>query len=79
VQDRCHHLGQKKPVNIYRLVSENTIEEKIVERSQQKLKLDAVVVQQEYSHDASRHAPRIELKVLVPVGANGQRCANQRQ
>uniref|UniRef100_A0A7S3VCZ0 Chromatin-remodeling complex ATPase chain n=1 Tax=Chaetoceros debilis TaxID=122233 RepID=A0A7S3VCZ0_9STRA len=45
-QDRCHRLGQKKPVSIYRLVSENTVEEKIVERAQQKLKLDAMVVQQ---------------------------------
>jgi hypothetical protein len=33
-------------VNVYRLVSQNTIEEKIVERAQQKLKLDAMVVQQ---------------------------------
>jgi len=45
-QDRCHRLGQKKPVSVYRLVSENTIEEKIVERAQQKLKLDAMIVQQ---------------------------------
>eukprot|EP00957_Ditylum_brightwellii_P133797 10201676-Ditylum_brightwellii.AAC.1 len=30
-QDRCHRLGQKKPVNVYRLVLENTVEEKIVE------------------------------------------------
>ncbi len=33
-------------MNVYRLVSENTVEEKIVERAQQKLKLDAMVVQQ---------------------------------
>ena len=45
-QDRCHRLGQKKPVQVFRLVSENTVEEKIVERAQQKLKLDAMVVQQ---------------------------------
>lgn len=44
--DAGHRLGQKKPVNVFRLVSENTIEEKIVERAQQKLKLDAMVVQQ---------------------------------
>ena len=29
-QDRCHRLGQKKPVNVYRLVTENTVEEKII-------------------------------------------------
>ena len=30
---------------MYRLVTENSIEEKVVERAQQKLKLDAMVVQ----------------------------------
>jgi len=44
-QDRCHRIGQKKPVCVYRMVTENTVEEKIVERAQQKLKLDAMVVQ----------------------------------
>lgn len=33
-------------MQVYRLVTENTVEEKIVERAQQKLKLDAMVVQQ---------------------------------
>ena len=44
-QDRAHRIGQKKPVQVFRLVTEHTIEEKIVERAQQKLKLDAMVVQ----------------------------------
>lgn len=32
-------------IKVYRLVTEDTIEEKVVERAQQKLKLDAMVVQ----------------------------------
>ncbi len=45
-QDRAHRIGQKRPVQVFRLVTEHTIEEKVVERAQQKLKLDAMVVQQ---------------------------------
>jgi SWI/SNF-related matrix-associated actin-dependent regulator of chromatin subfamily A member 5 len=45
-QDRAHRIGQKREVQVFRLVTEHTVEEKIVERAQQKLKLDAMVVQQ---------------------------------
>merc|ERR1712238_424251 len=68
-QDRCHRLGQKKPVSIYRLVSENTVEEKIVERAQQKLKLDAMVVQQGRLKDKDK-VSKEEIMAAVQFGAD---------
>jgi SWI/SNF-related matrix-associated actin-dependent regulator of chromatin subfamily A member 5 len=69
-QDRCHRLGQKKPVNVYRLVSENTVEEKIVERAQQKLKLDAMVVQQGRLKDKDKGISKDEIMAAVRFGAD---------
>lgn len=39
-EDRCHRMGQSKPVTIYRLISKNTIEEAMWVMTQEKLKLE---------------------------------------
>lgn len=44
--DRAHRIGQKKQVHVFRLVTDNSVEEKILERATQKLKLDQLVIQQ---------------------------------
>jgi len=43
-QDRCHRIGQTKPVMIYRLVTANTIDQKIVERAAAKRKLEKMII-----------------------------------
>lgn len=43
-QDRAHRIGQKKQVVIYRLISSNTVEERVLARARQKMVLDALVI-----------------------------------
>lgn len=45
-QDRAHRIGQKKQVRVFRFITENTIEERIVEKAEMKLRLDNIVIQQ---------------------------------
>jgi SWI/SNF-related matrix-associated actin-dependent regulator of chromatin subfamily A member 5 len=49
-EDRAHRIGQTKQVIVYRLVTENSIEEKVLERAQQKLQLDKMVIQSHLQH-----------------------------
>ncbi|KAL1116115.1 hypothetical protein AAG570_005610 [Ranatra chinensis] len=43
-QDRCHRIGQTKPVVIYRLVTTGTYDERIVLRANSKKKLEQMVL-----------------------------------
>lgn len=43
-QDRCHRIGQTKPVVVYRFVTGNTVDEMIVERASTKRKLEKIII-----------------------------------
>ncbi|CAL1380659.1 unnamed protein product [Linum trigynum] len=44
-EDRCHRIGQTKPVTIYRLVTKGTVDENVYEIAKRKLTLDAAVLE----------------------------------
>lgn len=43
---RAHRIGQKKVVNIYRLVSKDTIDEEIIERAKRKMVIEYCIIKQ---------------------------------
>jgi SWI/SNF-related matrix-associated actin-dependent regulator of chromatin subfamily A member 5 len=69
-QDRAHRIGQKKPVQVFRLVTDDSVEVKVVERAQQKLKLDAMVVQQGRLQDKEKKMTKSDLLDTLRFGAD---------
>ena len=43
-EDRCHRLGQTRPVTVHRLITAGTVDERIVQIAERKLDLDAAVL-----------------------------------
>lgn len=70
-QDRAHRIGQTRPVAVYRLVTEGSVEERIVESAQAKLRLDAVVIQSGRLADAKRGVSKQELMQAIQVSGGG--------
>ncbi|KAJ2159423.1 chromatin remodeling complex Adenosinetriphosphatase [Coemansia sp. RSA 552] len=69
--DRAHRIGQTKQVHVYRFITENSVEEKVLERAMQKLRLDQLVIQQGRLAQPSKGASRDQLLDMVQFGADG--------
>lgn len=68
--DRAHRIGQTKQVVVFRFVTENAIEEKVLERAAQKLRLDQLVIQQgRAQQQAKQAASKDELLNMIQHGA----------
>lgn len=69
--DRAHRIGQTKQVVVFRFVTENAVEEKVLERAAQKLRLDQLVIQQNRAsqQQATKAAGKDELLSMIQHGA----------
>ena len=69
--DRAHRIGQTKQVYVFRFITQDAIEERIIERATQKLKLDQLVIQEGRAQQAAKAAQnKEELLDMIQHGAD---------
>ncbi|KAI0348202.1 SNF2 family DNA-dependent ATPase [Trametopsis cervina] len=66
--DRAHRIGQTKQVYVFRFITEGSVEERMLERAAQKLRLDQLVIQQGRTQ-MSKAADKDELLEIITHGA----------
>ncbi len=49
-EDRCHRIGQKREVTVYKLITKNTVDEKIFDISQKKMQLGRDILETDEMH-----------------------------
>lgn len=67
-EDRAHRIGQKKQVVVFRFITENTVEERVIDKATQKLRLDQLVIQQGRAQQA-KSTSRDDLLSMIQYGA----------
>uniref|UniRef100_A0A0K0DZP4 ARID domain-containing protein n=1 Tax=Strongyloides stercoralis TaxID=6248 RepID=A0A0K0DZP4_STRER len=70
-QARCHRIGQKKMVKIYRLITANTYEREMFDRASMKLGLDKAVLQSMSTKENPNQLSKKDIEELLKKGAYG--------
>lgn len=59
--DRAHRIGQTKQVYVFRFITQDAVEERILERATQKLKLDQLVIQEGRAQQTAKGELQLEV------------------
>jgi chromodomain-helicase-DNA-binding protein 1 len=69
-ESRAHRIGQKNVVNIYRLITKDSVEETILERAKKKLVMDHLVIQRLNAKAPQKSAwQKSEIADIIRFGA----------
>ena len=79
-QDRAHRIGQKNEVRILRLISSNSVEEKILERANYKLDMDGKVIQAgKFDNKSTNEEREALLRTLLDTAEAAEQMAEQEE
>ncbi|PCH43964.1 hypothetical protein WOLCODRAFT_133049 [Wolfiporia cocos MD-104 SS10] len=76
--DRCNRIGQTKPVHVYHLIAENTVESKVIDIQEKKKKLVEHAFSGIKNKETQRQKKQARLQELVALfGSRGEETATQ--
>ncbi|XP_026478006.1 SWI/SNF-related matrix-associated actin-dependent regulator of chromatin subfamily A containing DEAD/H box 1 homolog [Ctenocephalides felis] len=73
-EDRCHRMGQKRPVTIYRLISKGTIEEGMLQVAREKLNLEREVTTN--TENDPQEVKNVVRLLTLALGVDSNKAAN---
>ncbi|KAL8772646.1 MAG: hypothetical protein Q9209_002307 [Squamulea sp. 1 TL-2023] len=79
-QDRAHRIGQKNEVRILRLITSNSVEEKILEKANYKLDMDGKVIQAgKFDNKSTNEERDALLRTLLDSAEAAEQLAEQEE
>uniref|UniRef100_A0A0N4ZT85 ISWI chromatin-remodeling complex ATPase ISW1 n=1 Tax=Parastrongyloides trichosuri TaxID=131310 RepID=A0A0N4ZT85_PARTI len=66
--DRAHRIGQKKEVKVFRIISEGTVDERIYETAEKKLRLDNLVIQKGRMNEMKKEMNKDDIMEIICKG-----------
>ncbi|KAA1471714.1 hypothetical protein DENSPDRAFT_837772 [Dentipellis sp. KUC8613] len=75
--DRCNRIGQKKPVHVYQLIAEDTVESKVIEIQEKKKLLIKEAFSGIKSKETQRQKKEARLQDLIQLFGIRQQAASQ--
>jgi hypothetical protein len=57
--DRCHRIGQTKPVTVYKFVAKDTVDADIYEMQERKAKMNAAIMESDTKHSTNGNSSTV--------------------
>lgn len=68
--DRVHRIGQKKQVRVFRFITENTVDQRLVQRAEIKERLDKMVIKSSQKASVKKASEQTGLLDFIRFGAD---------
>uniref|UniRef100_A0A0N4ZRN7 ISWI chromatin-remodeling complex ATPase ISW1 n=1 Tax=Parastrongyloides trichosuri TaxID=131310 RepID=A0A0N4ZRN7_PARTI len=69
--DRAHRIGQTKQVKVFRIIAEGTVDERIYETAEKKLRLDNLIIQKGRMSEMKKEMDKNDIMEIIRKGVTG--------